>query len=138
MSVRRKTDFRLTLIRSCGTCGREFVTSAASPWMRQIPRDGKKQATTYFCSESCFAKSYKHIGFYDGKAQERRAEREAKRDNRERHRRYYANHAEKRRQHQRDWYWANHEEAMLRSKYNKQKMKLLRQSASEQAEVGND
>ena len=55
--------------------------------MRQLPRDGKKQATTYFCSESCFAKSYKHIGFYYGKAAERRAEREAQRDSRERSRR---------------------------------------------------
>lgn len=137
MSVRRKTDFRLTLIRSCGTCGREFVTSAASPWMRQLPRDGKKQAITYFCSESCYAKSYKHIGFYDGKAAERRAEREAKRDNRERCRIYNAKNAEKRRQKRREWYWANHDEAILRNKYNRQKRKLLLQSATEQSEVKN-
>lgn len=137
MSVRRKTDFRLTLIRSCGTCGREFVTSAASPWMRQLPRNGKKQATTYFCSESCYAKSYKHIGFYDGKAAERRAEREAQRDSRERSRIYNAKNAEKRRQKKREWYWANHDEAILRNKYNRQKRKLLLQSASGQTEVGN-
>lgn len=94
MSVRRKTDFRLTLIRSWGMCGREFVTSAASPWMRQLPQDGKKQATTYFCSESCYAKSYKHIGFYDGKTDQRRAERESQRDSRERSRIYNAKNAE--------------------------------------------
>lgn len=72
MSVRRDTTNRLTLFRTCGTCGRSIVTTADTPWVRQVERDGKKQATTYFCSERCFAASYKHIGWYDGKAQERR------------------------------------------------------------------
>lgn len=94
MSVRRDTTNRLTLFRTCGTCGRSIVTTADTPWVRQVERDGKKQAATYFCSERCFAASYKHIGWYDGKAQERRRAREAARDNRERNRRYYAQHAE--------------------------------------------
>lgn len=61
MSVRRDTTNRLTLCRTCGTCGRSIVTTADTPWVRQVERDGKKQATTYFCSERCFAASYKHI-----------------------------------------------------------------------------
>ena len=63
MSVRRNTTNRLTLFRTCGTCGRSIVTTADTPWVRQVERDGKKQATTYFCCEGCFAASYKHIGF---------------------------------------------------------------------------
>ena len=79
MSVRRNTTNRLTLYRTCGTCGRQIVTTADTPWVRQVERDGKKQATTYFCSEKCFAASYKHIGWYDGKAEERRKLKEARR-----------------------------------------------------------
>ncbi len=89
MSVRRQTADRLTLFRVCGTCGRQIVTTADTPWVRQLPRDGKRQATTYFCSESCFAASYTHVGWYDGKAEERRRQREAQRDRRASNRRYY-------------------------------------------------
>ena len=63
MSVRRQTANRLTLFRTCGTCGKQIVTTADTPWVRQVERDGKRQATTYFCSEGCFAASYKHIGW---------------------------------------------------------------------------
>lgn len=46
MSRRRPiAEKRLTLIRTCGTCGKTFSTTAESPWIRQVPRDGKKQAT---------------------------------------------------------------------------------------------
>ena len=90
MSVRRDTANRLTLYRTCGTCGRSIVTTADTPWVRQVERDGKKQATTYFCCESCFTASYKHIGWFDGKAEERRRAREAARDNRARNRAYNA------------------------------------------------
>lgn len=72
MSVRRQTANRLTLFRTCGTCGKQIVTTVDTPWVRQVERDGKRQATTYFCSEGCFAASYKHIGWFDGKAEERR------------------------------------------------------------------
>ncbi len=58
MSVRRQTANRLTLFRTCGTCGKQIVTTADTPWVRQVERDGKRQATTYFCSEGCFAASY--------------------------------------------------------------------------------
>lgn len=97
MSARRNTTNRRTLYRNCGTCGKSIVTTADTPWIRQIPRDGKKMATTYFCCEKCFAASYKHIGWYDGKADQRRREREAARDSKERCKRYYAAHKEERR-----------------------------------------
>ena len=49
MSVKRKVvDKRLTLFRTCGICGKSFVTTADTPWVRQVPRDGKRQATTYY------------------------------------------------------------------------------------------
>ena len=60
MSVRRQTDTRLFLIRTCPNCGKIFPTTAASPFMRQIKNvGGKKQKTCYFCSETCKAASYK-------------------------------------------------------------------------------
>lgn len=125
MSVRRKTDRRLTLVRECGVCGRTFTTTASSPWIRLIPRGGKKQATTYFCSESCFAKSYKHIGWYDGKAEQRRTERERKRDHRARSKRYYAAHADEICEKHRAKYWADVDAARLTNKFNREKRKLL-------------
>ena len=129
MSVRRDTTNRLTLFRTCGTCGRSIVTTADTPWVRQVERDGKKQATTYFCSERCFAASYKHIGWYDWKAQERRRAREAARDNRERNRRYYAQHAEEikagHREHRRLHVGQNAADCA----YQRRKRKLLREEA---------
>ena len=56
MSVRRQTANRLTLFRTCGTCGKQIVTTADTPWVRQVERDGKRQATTYFCSDSAYAR----------------------------------------------------------------------------------
>ena len=79
MSVRRQTDTRLFLIRTCHTCGKIFSTTAASPFMRQIKNvGGKKQKTCYFCSETCKAASYKHL--FDGKAAERKAEYDRNRE----------------------------------------------------------
>ena len=81
MSARRPyAEKRLTLFRICGTCGKTIVTTADTPWVRQVPRDGKKMATTYFCSEGCYAASYKHIGWFDGKAEERRRLKDRNRD----------------------------------------------------------
>ena len=39
MSVRRQTANRLTLFRTCGTCGKQIVTTADTPWVRQVERD---------------------------------------------------------------------------------------------------
>ena len=106
MSVRRQTDTRLFLIRTCHTCGKIFSTTAASPFMRQIKNvGGKKQKTCYFCSETCKAASYKHL--FDGKAAERKAEYDRNRDRRESARRYYAAHAERERERAKARYWAD-------------------------------
>lgn len=128
MSVRRNTTNRLTLYRNCGTCGKSIVTTADTPWIRQIPRDGKKQAITYFCCEKCFAASYKHIGWYDGKADERRKEREAARDSKERSKRYYAAHREERLEKLRKRREQNPEMVAADNAFYRRKRKLLEAS----------
>lgn len=127
MSVRRKTDKRFLLHRQCGTCGKWITTTAASPWMRQVPRDGKKQAITYFCSSKCFAASYKHIGWYDGKCWQRKKERDAKRDQREKNWRYYATHREQELERARQYRLAHPEEVRVASAYSRQKRNLLQE-----------
>lgn len=123
MSVRRDTNNRLSLIRTCHTCGRTFPTTASSPFMRQITNvDGKKQKVCYFCSESCKNASYKHL--FDGKAEMRRAEREAQRDTSEKNRRYYLAHAEQERQRARERYWADPEAARESNRYQRKKRQL--------------
>ena len=129
MSVRRNTTNRLTLYRTCGTCSRQIVTTADTPWVRQVERDGKKQATTYFCSEKCFAASYKHIGWYDGKAEERRKLKEARRDWKTKNRKYREAHAEELREKARLRRLANPGMAAADSAYNRKKRKLLDQEA---------
>lgn len=129
MSVRRNTTNRLTLYRTCGTCGRQIITTADTPWVRQVERDGKKQATTYFCSEKCFAASYKHIGWYDGKAEERRKLKEARRDWKTKNRKYREAHAEELREKARLRRLANPGMAAADSAYNRKKRKLLAQEA---------
>ena len=129
MSVRRDTANRLTLYRTCGTCGRSIVTTADTPWVRQVDRDGKKQATTYFCCESCFAASYKHIGWFDGKAEERRRAREAARDNRARNRAYNAAHAEERREKARRYRQEHHGLAAADGAFYRKKRRLLCEEA---------
>lgn len=129
MSVRRNTTNRLTLYRTCGTCGRQIVTTADTPWVRQVERDGKKQATTYFCSEKCFAASYKHIGWYDGKAEERRKLKEARRDWKTKNRKYREAHAEELREKARLRRLANPGMSAADSAYNRKKRKMLAQEA---------
>lgn len=125
MTARKQTGNRLTLYRNCGTCGKPFVTTADTPWVRQMERDGKKQATTYFCCEKCFAASYKHIGWYDGKAQQRRRERDAARDNKERCRRYNETHREQRREYARRRREENPGLAAADSAWYRRKRKLM-------------
>lgn len=125
MSVRKNTDKRLALIRCCGICGKQFRTTAATPWVRQVPRDGKRQATTYYCSSTCFQASYKHIGWYDGKAEERRREREMARDISAKNRRYYQAHIEQERARARARYWADPESARADMAYQRKKRRAL-------------
>ena len=123
LSVRRKTNNRLTLFRKCFICGKDIVTTADTPFIRQIANvNGKKQATVYFCSESCKRKSYKHL--FDVKADKRRREREAKREKKKKNRRYYFSHAEEIKAKKRSEYSKNREKYLLDQKYNRQKRKI--------------
>ncbi len=128
MSVRRQVVLtgRRILYRTCGTCGRSIITTADTPWVRQVPRDGKRQATVYYCSETCKKASYKHL--FDGKAEERRREREAKRDTREKNRRYYTAHAEELRERAKQRRLANPGMAAADSAYARKKRKLLKEA----------
>lgn len=128
MSVRRQTANRLTLFRTCGTCGKQIVTTADTPWVRQVERDGKKQATTYFCSEGCFAASYKHIGWFDGKAEERR-----KLKDRARNRAYQQAHREELREKARLRRLAHPGQAAADSAYARRKRKLKAEEAQANA-----
>ena len=128
MSCRRNTANRLNLIRACGTCGKEFGTTADSPWMRQVLTDGR-QLIKYYCSQSCFRASYKYRGYWDGKAEERRKEREANRDISAKNRLYYERHREQELARARARYWAAPEAARADNAYQKQKRKLLREEA---------
>jgi len=130
MAVRRNTTNRRTLFRTCGICGKSIITTADTPWVRQIPtiEDGRhRQITTYYCSTGCLQASYKNIGWYDGKADERRKEKEANRDRREYSSRYYAAHREEICARKKAQYWADHEGSLKTIAYNKKKRKLVGQ-----------
>lgn len=127
MSVRKQTTNRLTLYRTCHICGKHIITTADTPWIRRIPNVyGKKEKTCYFCSEKCFASSYKHIGFYDGNANKRRKEKEMNRDKRDKNYRYYHSHEKELREKRKKRYWENREEELLSNKYYKMKRKLMK------------
>ena len=131
MSVRRDTTNRLSLIRTCHTCGRTFLTTADSPWIRQLPADGKKQKTCYFCSTGCHQASYIYKGWYDGLAEKRRKEKEARRDIHEKNRRYYTAHADEMRARRREQYWGDPEAGRAESAYYRRKRKLLKEANHE-------
>ena len=93
-----------------------------------MPWNGKKQATCYFCSSSCFQASYKHIGWYDGKADERRRLKDMNRSpekRAEQWKRYYAEHGAEIREKRMERYWQNRDEEVADSKYYRQKRKLM-------------
>lgn len=126
VSVRRKSRNRLTLYRTCHTCGQEIVTTADTPFVRQLCNvDGKKQKTCYFCSESCWRASYKRPGWWDGLADARRKAKEAARDTKEKNRRYYDTHAEQERQRARERYWSDPESARADNRYQREKRRAL-------------
>lgn len=126
MSVRRKTVLtgRKTLFRQCDICGKSIVTTADTPFIRQVLREGR-QLTVYYCSESCKKASYKYVSWFDGRAEERRKERKNKRDVREKNRRYYAAHADAERERARIYRLNHPEEVAANNAYNKKKRKLL-------------
>jgi hypothetical protein len=99
------------------------MTTADSPFMRQLPADGKKQKTCYFCSESCKNASYKHK--FDGKAQQRAAERYKSRDIRAKNRLYYLRHQEQEKVRAKARYWSDPESARANMQYYRRKRALL-------------
>ena len=113
------------IAKARGLCGGFSVTTADTPWVRQVHRDGKRQATTYYCSESCWRASYKHPGWWNGLAAARREAREAARDVREKNRRYYAVHSEQERQRARTRYWADPDRARADNAYQRRKREAL-------------
>lgn len=131
MGVRRNTKNRLTLFRTCYVCGKTFSTTADTPFVRRIPNvDGKKEKICYFCSEKCKASTYKHL--FDGKAQERKAERQRNRNRTEWWNRYYADHAELiRERRKQSWYAMSAEERAAEGRYYRTKRKLCEVSANE-------
>ena len=97
MSIRKNTTNRYTLFRTCYVCGQTMITTADTPFMRQLRNvDGKKEKTVYFCSESCKESTYIH--HFDGLSWKRRKEREARRDKSAQNKRYYENHADQERE----------------------------------------
>lgn len=54
MSVRRQTANRLTLFRTCGTCGKQIVTTADTPWVRQVERDGERVRAIHYVADFAY------------------------------------------------------------------------------------
>lgn len=126
MSVRRETPNRLTLFRECAICGKSIVTTAATPWMRMVTttKDGKRQQRVqYYCSSKCKAASYVHR--FDGKAAERKAEKDRQRDIAKKNRRYYEAHREQEKARQKARYRANIEASRLTVRFNHEKRRVL-------------
>lgn len=129
MGVRRNTTNRFTLIRTCYVCGKTFLTTADTPFVRQLPNvDGKKSKTCYFCSESCKQSTYKHL--FDGKANERKRARDRNRDRTLQWTRYYAEHGDEvRERRKRNWYAMPEAERSAEGHYYRRKRKLLAEGA---------
>ena len=134
MSVRRKTLNRRILIRTCYVCGRTFSTTADTPFVRQLQNvEGKKQKTCYFCSEKCKQSTYKHL--FDNAAWKRKKERDAKRDVKEKNRKYYEAHREEICRKRREYYKANVGLAASNSKYQREKRKLINTNENTKKEL---
>lgn len=91
-----------------------------------------ERSKAYYCSEGCYAASYKHIGWFDGKAEERRRLKDQSRDperERERWRRYYAAHREERIEAARQRRRENPGLAAADNAYYRRKRKLMAEGA---------
>lgn len=136
MGIRKNTENRLTLFRECDICGQRIITTADTPWMRQVQvqENGKKRKLTkYYCSSSCLKASYRHIGWYDGKAEERKRERDKHRDpikRAESWKRYYAANGDKVKAHRMAYYWANHDDELASVRFYRKKRKILKKGAA--------
>lgn len=124
---RRNTTNRLILFRECGICGKTFKTTADTPFLRTIKIDGHYK-NTYYCTESCWRKSYVYKGWWDGKTLERKAQAEARRDIKAKNKKYYEAHKEQEKARQRAAYWADPEAHRAANAYQRQKRKALEKS----------
>ena len=116
MSIRKNTANRLTLFRECYACGQRIITTADTPFMRQMTNvNGKKQATVYFCSESCKQSSYK----------QREKTGRRSRDRTEWRKQYYARNKEKEKAYSKARYWADPEAAREANRHARKKRKLI-------------
>lgn len=133
MSIRKDTTNRRTLFRTCFVCGRTMTTTADTPFMRQLHNvDGKRQKTVYFCSESCKESTYRH--HFDGAAWKRREEREARRDNTERNRRYYEANRDRERERAKQRYHAMSQEERDKGNAWRRRMRAIqKKEASHEA-----
>ena len=105
MGTKRDTKNRFTLYRTCGVCGKEFSTTADTPFVRAMPNpDWSHVKTVYFCSESCKESTYKYN--LDGLTWKRREERERKRDTKEKNFKCYHAHEEEMRERRKRAYHA--------------------------------
>ena len=120
MSVRRMSENRLTLYRTCATCGRSIVTTAATPFVRLV-QEGGHAKTCYYCSEKCKQASYKHL--FDGHAADRKRERDAARST-EKNRLYYERHREQEKARARARYWADPAASRADMAYQRTKRRL--------------
>lgn len=121
MSARRKdTKSRLTLFRDCAVCGKSIVTTADTPWLRNV-----RGKNCYYCSHKCFYASYIHKGFVDGLTAERKKITEANRDISAKNRKYYWSHREQMIERARK-YRAEHPEVVKAdNEYYKRRRKML-------------
>lgn len=135
MAVRRNTKNRLSLYRTCHVCGKSFLTTADTPFVRQLYNvDGKKQKTCYFCSLSCKNSTYKHR--FDGLAWQRREQYEASRDVTEKNRRYYEAHREQELERSRQAYRnMSDQERAARSSYRRMEAAVLRAELNERCRM---
>lgn len=126
MSVRRKTvlNGRITLFRQCDICGKNIITTSDTPFVRSVPKNGR-QLICYYCSENCKRASYKHIGWWDGKTEERKRERDAKRDRGNYYKERYAAHAEELREKRREYVRTHPEQIAADNAYYRRKRKLM-------------
>lgn len=124
MSLRRNTKNRLTLYRTCHTCGKSFVTTADSPYMRQVPKDGKRQAIVYFCSQKCYRASYTKDPFTPRKE---KVEHRTQEQIREKNKKYYMENRDALLEYHRKYTKANHDQCIEACRFYKKKMKLIEQ-----------
>lgn len=124
--MRRNATSRKTLHRECGTCGKTFTTTADTPFMRNIRKDGKYK-NTYYCCQSCYKKSYKYDMWANQVEKRREKDRKYyeahKEEKAEKNRQYYQANKERIKAYQRTYREENYEQCLQAVRYNHLKRK---------------